>query len=115
MSDPSNSDKPMGRRSLMLVLAIAGAVVVLVLIASLAGGLWKSDPALQQGNTRPAGAEVRAYFGDLKDGSKLLRWTLVRVSDVRDGGIPVEMATADGTHFFLELLRRDPAAPRGVA
>jgi len=111
----SDDQQGMGKRSLMLALAIGGAVLILVLIASLAAGMWKSDPSPIQGKTRPAGPEVLTYFGDIKDGSKLERWTVVAVSDVRDGGIPVEMATPDGKHFFIELLRRDPSGPKGVA
>jgi hypothetical protein len=58
--------------------------------------------------------EVRAFFGDLWAGARLDRWTVVAVHDASAGGIPVEMATADGTRFQVDVLRRDDASP-GVA
>jgi hypothetical protein len=100
----------MTRRRLVVVVALAaGALGGGALVARL-GGASGAD-----GAARPASAVVRAYFGPLVDGSRLDRWTLVRVFDVRDGAIPVVLATPDGSAYQIDLLRRDPAGPRGVA
>ncbi len=112
----SDDDKGMGRRSMLMVVGVSALLVIAVAIASQMLGWWKPG---NQKNTAPvsalAGPEVRAYFGDLKDGSKLDRWTLVRVYDIHAGGIPVMMATQDGRQYQVDLLRRDPAGPKPVA
>jgi hypothetical protein len=87
-----------------IVLFIAGVVSVL-------GGFWKKRGE----DVHVAGPEVRAYFGELRDGSAVERWTIVRVYDLRAGAIPVVMATGDGARYQVDLLRRDPNGPSGVA
>jgi len=66
------------------------------------------------GAGRAADGRVDAYFGELKAGGRIAQWTLVSVGGIEAGAIAVEMATAQGERFVVELLRRDPALP-GVA
>jgi len=90
-------------------------VLVVGAITSRLAGRSRSS-ALSPGQAvRPASAAVRAYFGDLADGSKIDRWTVVRVFDLREGAIPVVLATPDGHRYQVDLLRRDPAGPKPVA
>lgn len=105
----------MSRRSLIFVVGIAAGVLIAGVIASrLAANAPR--PGQSPGEpVRPASAAVRAYFGDLTEGRRLDRWTLVHVFDVREGAIPVVLATESGQRFQVDLLRRDPAGPRGVA
>src|SRR5262245_28012437 len=104
----------MTRKSLIVVVAIAASVLVIGAVVSRL--MPRSSRPVAGAVAKPASASVRAYFGgDLNDGSKVDRWTLVRVFDVRDGAIPVVLATPDGRRYQVDLLRRDPAGPRGVA
>lgn len=57
------------------------------------------------------GPEVAALLGDIAPGSRLDRWSVVAVYDVVLGAIPVVLATADGTRFQVDVVRRDPAVP----
>ncbi len=111
------ADAAMGRRSLLLVLAIAGALVALGGIAAIGARLF--SPSAEKINEAPplppAGPAVRALFGDLTDGSAIEKWRLVRVHDLRDGAIPVVLAGADGRELRVEIRRRDPAGPKAIA
>jgi hypothetical protein len=105
----------MDRRSLIRMLLIFAAVVIAVIGISWPMG-WLGKMGKQSDPVAPAGQGVIAYFGDLKDGSPVgKRWKLVHVYDVRNGTIPVIMATQDGTRYQVDLLRIDPAGPKGVA
>jgi hypothetical protein len=114
MSDEEK--QPMGKRSLLVVLALSATLVILGSVGSLVFGWWRT-PAKRETNPLPvaAGPAVRAYFGDLHDGGKLDRWTIVRIYDVHFGGIPVVLATADGKRFQVDLLRHENNGPQGVA
>jgi|KBSMisStandDraft_5_1062788.scaffolds.fasta_scaffold183918_2 hypothetical protein len=113
----SDTAKGMSRRGLIVVVAVAAVVLLAGVVVKLASGPGRVPTPRGEAEERPASPAVRAYFGDkLVDGSTLDRWMIVHVFDVREGLIPVEMATiADGGHFKVALLRRDPAGPRGVA
>jgi hypothetical protein len=110
----SDSDKGMGRRGLMVV-AIVALVVVGAAVAAQMLGWWRPGTSSADTQLAPAGPEVRAYFGELTDGTKIERWTLVSVHEVRAGAIPVVLATADGQKYNVDLLRLDPAGPKAVA
>jgi hypothetical protein len=106
----------MSRRGLAIAVAIAAVALAGAGIARLV--LGRPDAPREGGgdNLEPASAAVRAYFGPaLIDGSKLDRWTIVNVFDVHNGAIPVVLATVDGGRYHVDLLRRDPAGPRGMA
>ncbi|HXT99596.1 MAG TPA: hypothetical protein VN903_01300 [Polyangia bacterium] len=107
--------KGMTRQGLIAIVVIAAAVLVGATLSRLTSGPHQGrsrDPSEE----RRASRAVLDYFGDnLTEGSKLDRWTLVRVFDVHEGAIPVEMATADGKRFKASLFRRDPGGPKGVA
>jgi hypothetical protein len=112
----SDDKKGMSRRGLWIAVAVAGFVLAGAGIARLV--LGKPNAPREGGGVElePASAAVRAYFGPaLTDGSKLDRWTIVNVYDVHNGAIPVVLATADGTRAHVDLLRRDPAGPRGMS
>src|SRR5262249_50156864 len=112
----SGDGKGMNRRGLIVVVVIAGGLLAGAALFRLAKGTSRTPAEREEAEARPASPAVRAYFGDkLTDGSKLDRWTLVRVLDVHEGVLPVMMASADGQRFKVNLLRRDPAGPRGVA
>lgn len=55
----------------------------------------------------PAGPEVRALFGGIREGMTIGRWRIVAIHDVRMGAIPVVMSAADGSTFQVDVLRRD--------
>jgi len=117
MSDAPSNPSGMSRRSLLTVVAIAaGVLIVGAALSRLVGHAPKPDkPFRPEEEARPASPTVRAYFGELVDGHRFGRWTLVHVFDVRDGAIPIVLATADGHRYQVDLLRFDPAGPRGVA
>jgi len=66
-----------------------------------------------------AGAEVRAFFGSLAEGTGLsssgpaaadqARWTIVSIHELRHGAIPVVLADARGRRFQVDVLKRDAA------
>jgi len=102
--------RPRGR-TVVLVASLAVIALFVAGVVSVLGGFWR--PRGEE--ARIAGPEVRAYFGDLRDGSAIERWTIVRVYDVRAGGVPVVLATGDGARYQVDLLKRDPNGPPGVA
>ncbi len=64
--------------------------------------------------TAPA-ADVVAYFGDLKAGSMIADWQVVSVHATHLGAVPVVLATKSGERFQVDVLKRDPRGPSGVA
>jgi hypothetical protein len=112
----SEQEKGMSRRGLTIAIAVAAVVLAGAGIARLVLGKPNAPREGGGGDLEPASSAVRTYFGPaLTDGSKLDRWTIVSVFDVHNGAIPVLLATADGTRIHVDLLRRDPAGPRGMA
>jgi hypothetical protein len=111
------ADAPMGRRSLLVVLAIAGALVALGGIAAVGARLFSpaAEKIQEAPPLPPAGPAVRALFGDLGDGAAIEKWRLVRVHDLRDGAIPVVLAGGDGREIRVEIRRRDGAGPKAIA
>ncbi len=97
------------RRRFLSALGAAGGV----LVAAGAGILFTRRGARPTAAVHPltSTAEVRAFFGELWAGAALDRWRLVAVHDVSAGGVPVEMETADGRRFQVDVLRRDDALP----
>jgi hypothetical protein len=106
----------LSKRGFVVVIAAAVVAVSIGVLSRVRGPDWwrsSGDPNALRG--APAGPAVRAYFGDLTEGKKLDRWTLVHIYEPRKGAIPVVLATDDGKRFQIDLLKRDPAGPRGVA
>ncbi|NOY91508.1 MAG: hypothetical protein GXP55_09930 [Deltaproteobacteria bacterium] len=72
-----------------------------------------------------AGAEVRAFFGSLTEGTGLsssgptaadqARWTIESIHELRHGAIPVVLADARGRRFQVDVLRRDDAGDSAIA
>lgn len=109
-----SDERAPGRKSLVLVLALSGALVALGAIAALVARWSGAGDAAEEPEMAAAGPAVRALFGDLSDGTALERWRIVRVHDVFRGAIPVELAMPDGARFEVDVLRRDPAGPEGI-
>ena len=105
----------MGRRSLLVTLAVVGGLLVVGALASVVARRagWRGFHA--GGVAQPAGAGVRAYFGPLSEGTKVGRFTIVHLYDPVDGAIPVVLAGPDGHRFELDLLRLDPPGPLALA
>jgi hypothetical protein len=61
--------------------------------------------------------EVAQFFGELRGGTPIDRWTVDAVHPTRMGAVPVVLRTAEGARFQVDVLRRDrsPGAPQGVA
>jgi hypothetical protein len=96
------------RRSFIKLAMAAGGVT-----AAVGAGVYLPK-VLQRGKNGP-GPAVLALFGELRPGTKVDRWTIVEIADVRAGCIPVLMAAADGTRFQVDIADRDPAGPKPVA
>jgi len=54
-------------------------------------------------------------FAAITPGARLDRWTIVRVHPLHLGAVPVVLATAEGHHYQVDVLARDPEGPTGVA
>ena len=101
----------MSRRGLLTV--VAGALAVLAVAGVLAlqrGWVKVKGPRLPA-----AGPAVRALFGPLADGGALQPGRVVRVYDVRYGGIPVVIESAGGQRIGVTVLKRDPRGTQGAA
>jgi hypothetical protein len=96
------------RRSFIKMAMAAGGVA-----AAVGAGVFL--PSYLQRKKGGAGAAVLALFGDLRPGTKIDRWTLVEIADVRAGCIPVLMAAPDGTRFQVDIAARDSDGPKPVA
>jgi len=99
-------------RRRFLLLGLAGGVA-----AATGGGLARFRGPRRPVAIRPqreaASEGLRAFFGDLREGARLDRWTVVAIHGA-PGGALVVMATAAGERFQVDVLRRDDGAP-GVA
>ena len=62
----------------------------------------------------PQDDAVAALFGELNEGARVGRWTVVRVYGVHLGAIPVILQPDDGEAFQVDVLRRDADGPAGV-
>jgi len=96
------------RRSFIKLAMAAGGVAA-------AAGAGVYLPKHLRGAKNGPSSSVKALFGDLRPGTKIDRWTLVEIADVRAGCIPVLMAAADGTRFQVDIAQRDPEGPKPVA
>lgn len=106
----------MGRRGFMLSVG-AG-------LGALAAGRAVADvtpresvpepPRATFGVPVPAGTDAGPLFGGLA-GTEIGRWTVVAVHGLYLGAVPVCLAGRDGARFQVDVLRRDPNGPRGVA
>jgi hypothetical protein len=56
-----------------------------------------------------------ALLGDLAPGTRLDAWRVVAVHRPTAGAIPVILEGPDGERFQVDVMRRDPAGPDGVA
>lgn len=63
----------------------------------------------------PASERFELLGESIAAGTSLGRGTLVAVLPVCHGAVPVVMRTPDGERFQVDILRRDPAGPTGVA
>jgi hypothetical protein len=84
--------------------------------ASVGASLLVGRPSRAGEWSKPVAAveSAQPYFGGLGPGVVVERWRLIAIGDVRDHAMLVEMATADGSRFFVEVMGRDPAFP-GIA
>jgi len=79
------------------------------------------DAAASATGSRTGGEEPRddgellARLEELRAGDGVGRWRLVEIRGRQRGAIPLVLATADGTRFRVDILRRDPDGPRGPA
>lgn len=115
------------RAGLGFLAAVAAAALVARLVrgraareAAASGPPVRAEPpcAAEGAGPPPAGSrceEVLAFFGDLRPGEALARWTLRTIGPVRQGGILVGLTCQDGTTFDVEVRRRDPAGPAAPA
>lgn len=86
----------LGRRKVLVALgAAAGA-------SALAGCALRPRPATGLAAALPAGAPLG-------------RWEVEQVLAPVAGAIPVRMRAPGGQRFHVDILRRDPQGPRGVA
>ena len=74
------------------------------------GATSQPDPAVQPSRLAAhqlatAGRDVRAFFGELNEGTQLGHWRLEALYDVRAGGIPLVLSTQSGQRFAVEVFR----------
>jgi hypothetical protein len=114
------------REALQVALATGTAAVVAERVAL--GASPVSSSAAPTASAAPAApatvpaapvsaSAVQALFGSLRPGARVGRWTVVAIHEVRLGAIPVQLATADGDTFQVDVHRRDedPLAPSAPA
>lgn len=71
------------------------------------------DPAP---HVAPATDDVRALFGELREGSAIsTHWHLESIHAVRAGAIPVVMSTIYGGRFGVEIFREEADGPPPIA
>jgi hypothetical protein len=93
-------------RRRFLLLGLAGGVAA----AGLARFHGPRRPVAIRPQREPASAELRAFLGDVREGARVDRWTVVAIHGA-PGGAVVVMKTADGELFQVDVLRRDDGAP----
>lgn len=108
-----SEDAPnLGRKSLLATFALAIAALGVVTVVS----LLAPAPAPSGPSDRPPDPEVLALLGDeLTRTRSLDGMRITRIAGVADGAIRVEIAPEGGAPFRVEILRRDPEGPQGVA
>ena len=107
----------LGKKSLLVTLGLAVAATAFAVASS------RLAPAPPQGARAPSttgsaralAPDVLALFGGLAPSRQVGEARITRLSGVEDGAIHVELALAEGEPFRLEILRRDPQSPPGVA
>jgi len=113
----SDAAANLGKKSLLVSLGLAvAAAASAVALSLLAPAPPQRAPAPSSlGAARPVAPDVLALFGGLAPSRQVGEARLTRFSGVEDGAIHVELALAGGEPFRLEILRRDPQSPPGVA
>jgi hypothetical protein len=81
------------------------------------GALALGTGALGRRSLKARGPFVAAddLFAELRAGTRVERWTIVAVCERTGGILPIVMVGADGQTFQVDIARRDPDGPRGVA
>jgi hypothetical protein len=112
-SDRKEPEARVDRRGFLTVAGVGAGVVATGAVGAAMGGKRKAG----HGSAQPGGpsAEVTALFGDLLDQRQIDEWRIVRVHAVHYGAIPVVLAGPDGKRFQVDVMRRDPEGPEGIA
>lgn len=113
-----SEDAPnLGKRSLLATVGLAAVTLAAASLVSLVApappppGASAAPPP-----DRPPDPEVLALLGEELTRSRSLGGLPVtRIAGVVDGAIRVEIAQESGEPFRIEILRRDPEGPQGVA
>jgi hypothetical protein len=111
-----SDDAPnLGKRSLLATVGLAAAAVGLAALVSRATPA-PTAPHAPSTPDRPPDPEVLALLGEeITTARRMDGLRVTRIAGVVDGAIRVEMETSAGEAFRIEILRRDPAGPAGVA
>lgn len=113
----------LGRKSLLVTLGVAvGAVALGVAVSWLAPAPPEPapevlvEPAPVPPRPRAVDPEVLALLGaEIAGERELPGLKVLGIEGVVDGRIRLELALPAGEPFFVEVLRKDPAAPPGIA
>ncbi len=92
-----------------------GAAAGLVATASVTAGVTRAKAQQDRAEVAALSGHLEALFGPLAHGGALETWHVVSVEGLRFGTIAVVMRAADGTHFQVDVLRRDDTGIAALA
>ncbi len=120
----SDQNKSVSRRQVLKSIGVAGAASAVVSGGVAAARTTKRANRTARAATKPAAlvaqnapaldAATRALFAPILAHGRVGDCVVVAVHAVKMGAIPVVLATADGAHFQVDVLRRDEAGANGV-
>jgi hypothetical protein len=113
---PEVSRRHLGRRKVLVAVAAAAAGGGLgPARAAMAAARRRGGPRRRERLEVPAAAAFSLLGHPLRAGEPLAHGCVEAVLPLAAGAVPVVMRTPAGARFQVDVLRRDPDGPRGVA
>lgn len=106
-----------------MAVGVATGAVVMGVVPGLGAGPGSARALAQYGQRRrarerlvvPAGDRFELLGESLRGGTRVVFGTIEAVLPISAGAVPVVMRTPAGERFQVDVLRRDPKGPAGVA
>jgi hypothetical protein len=112
---PQVSRRLLGRRKVLVGVGVGAAAVVVGMAPARALADYGKRRRGREKLIVPAGERFELLGESIAAGTSLGRGTLVAVLPVHHGAVPVLLRTPAGEQVQVDVLRRDPAGPTGVA
>jgi hypothetical protein len=117
------SRRLVARRKVLVAVGVATGAVVMGVVPGLGAGPGSARALAQYGQRRrarerlvvPAGDRFELLGESLRGGTRVAFGTIEAVLPISAGAVPVVMRTPAGERFQVDVLRRDPKGPAGVA